>query len=289
MLTTTTQPRIIARDRTDRLGEGPLWVPQENALYWVDVTGQRLNRLSLDDEAVAVWDMPEMIGWVIPRRQRPGFIAGLKSGIMELRLDPLRLTSLVAPEPAMPGNRMNDAKADARGRIFAGTMPLAGDTPTGSLYRFDPDGSLNVIDSDYTVTNGPAFSPDGAWMYHSDSVPRRLYRFPILPDGCLGPRELFRQFTAAEGHPDGMTFDSDGGLWVACWGAGCVVRLAPDAGIDMRLEIPASQASSCAFAGAGLDRMFVTSSSDGVNEPHGGALFEVIPGRTGFAPDKFAG
>jgi sugar lactone lactonase YvrE len=281
--------RIIPRDRSDRLGEGPLWVPHENALYWVDVLGQRLNRLSLDDETVTGWDIPEMIGWLIPRRQRPGFIAGLKSGIFELRLDPLRLTHLVAPEPTLPLNRMNDAKADARGRIFAGTMPMACDTPTGSLYRFDPDGSLTLIDSDYTVTNGPAFSPDGEWMYHTDSVVRQIYRFPVLPDGSLGPRQLFRQFSRAEGHPDGMTFDTDGGLWVACWGAGCIVRLLPDAGIDTRIEVPASQASSVAFAGAGLDRMFVTSSGDGVNEPHGGALFEVQTGRTGFAADKFAG
>jgi sugar lactone lactonase YvrE len=281
--------RIIPRNRTDRLGEGPLWVADENALYWVDVTGQRLNRLSLDDDAVTGWDMPEMIGWVIQRRRRPGFIAGLKSGIMELRLDPLRLTPLVAPEPLLPLNRMNDAKVDARGRIFAGTMPIACDTPTGSLYRFDPDGSLTLIDSDYTVTNGPAFSPDGEWMYHTDSVVRQIYRFPILPDGSLGPRQLFRQFARDEGHPDGMTFDSDGGLWVACWGAGCVVRLLPDASIDMRIDVPASQASSCAFAGAGLDRMFVTSSGDGVDEPHGGALFEVETGRRGFAPEKFAG
>lgn len=286
---TTGLLRIIPRDRTDWLGEGPLWVAQENALYWVDVTGQRLNRLSLADEAVTEWAIPEMIGWVIPRRQRPGFIAGLKSGIAELRLDPLRVTSLLAPEPLLPLNRMNDAKADARGRIFAGTMPIACDTPTGSLYRFDPDGSLTLIDSDYTVTNGPAFSPDGAWMYHTDSVLRQVYRFPVLPDGGLGTRELFREFSPEEGHPDGMTFDSDGGLWVACWGAGCVVRLRPDATIDTRIGVPASQASSCCFAGAGLDRMFVTSSGDGVDELHGGALFEVAPGRTGFAPDMFAG
>jgi sugar lactone lactonase YvrE len=281
--------RIVPRDRVDRLGEGPLWAPDHNALFWVDVTGRRLNRLALADDTVTSWDMPEMIGWVIERRQRPGFIAGLQGGIAELRLDPLRITRLVAPEPALPLNRLNDAKADARGRIFFGTMPLTCDTPTGSFYRFDPDGTLTLLDSDYTVTNGPAISPDGAWLFHTDSVPARIYRFPILPDGSLGPRQLFRQFGAGEGHPDGMTFDSDGGLWVACWGAGCVVRLTQDGTIDTRIAVPASQSSSCAFAGAGLDRMFVTSSSDGVDEPHAGALFEVATGRTGLVPLRFAG
>jgi sugar lactone lactonase YvrE len=281
--------RRIPRARADRLGEGPLWVAAENAVYWVDVTGQRLNRLSLDDESVAEWAMPEMIGWVISRRQQPGFIAGLKSGIAELQLDPLRLTPLVAPEPLLPLNRMNDAVADGHGRIYAGTMPIGCDTPTGSLYRFDPDGTLTLIDSDYIVTNGPAISPDGAWLYHTDSVPRLLYRFPVRPDGSLGARQLFRQFAPDEGHPDGMTFDSDGGLWVACWGAGCVVRLRPDGGIDTRIAVPATQTSSCCFAGAGLDRMFVTSSADGVDEPEGGALFEVTTGRRGLLPEMFAG
>jgi D-xylonolactonase len=216
--------RIVPRDRVDRLGEGPLWSPSQNALFWVDITGQRLNRLALSDDAVTSWEIPETIGWVIERRVRPGFIAGLKSGFAELRLDPLKIVPLAAPEPKLPLNRLNDAKADARGRIFAGTMPMACDTPTGSLYRFDQDGSVTMLDTDYTVTNGPAISPDGAHLFHTDSVARCIYRFDMLPDGSLGPRSLFRHFDRGEGHPDGMTFDSDGGLWVACWGAGRIVR-----------------------------------------------------------------
>src|SRR3546814_13523700 len=74
------------------------------------------------------------------------------------------------------------------------------------------------------------------------------------------------------GNPDGMTFDAEGGLWVACWGASRVMRFAPDGTPDRHIALPASQITSCTFAGPGLDRMFVTSASDGVPEEHGGAL-----------------
>ncbi len=281
--------RIIARDRVDQLGEGLLWSPDQDALFWVDIIGQRLNRLAFADEAVTSWAIPEMIGWVIERRDRPGFIAGLASGFAELSLDPLRVTPFAIPDPHPPGNRLNDAKADARGRIFAGSMAIAIDRASGSFFRLDPDGSVTLLDSGYTVANGPAISPCGTFLLHTDSAPGSIWRFEIRDDGSLGPRSLFRQFGADEGKPDGMTFDSDGGLWVAEWGAGRVSRFTPDGRRDTQVELPASQTSNCAFAGAGLDRMFVTSAADGVTEAQGGALFEIETGRTGVLPHRFAG
>lgn len=282
-----TRVRIVERARRDRLGEGPLWSPGTSSLFWVDILGQRLNRLALDDGAVQEWAIPEMIGWVIERRERPGFIAGLRSGFAELALDPLRVAPIADPEPHRPGNRMNDAKADAAGRIWAGTMPLAGDRPEGALYRLDPDRRLVEADSGYRIANGPAIAPGGDWLYHTDSALGLIYRFPMRADGTLGARELFVAFEGGWGTPDGMTFDSDGGLWVACWGASRLLRFAPDARPDEAIELPASQITSCAFAGEALDRMFVTSAAEGVTEEHGGALFEVETGRRGFAPGRF--
>jgi sugar lactone lactonase YvrE len=281
--------RMIPRDRRDRLGEGPIWSPSEQALFWVDILGKKLNRLRPSDDSVTCWDLPTPTGWVIERRSAPGFIAGTKDGIATLTLDPLVVTVLAAPEPDLPQHRLNDAKADAAGRLYFGTMPMACDTPTGSLYRYDPDGRLTRLDSGYSVANGPAISADGSTLFHTDSVAGRIYRFAVRADGSLGPRALFRQFTSDEGSPDGMTFDNEGGLWVACWGAGRVVRLRPDAMIDQIITLPASQTSSVSFAGELLDRMFVTSASEGVDEAAGGALFEVAPGRIGLAAHTFAG
>lgn len=281
--------RIFDRAQRDQIGEGPLWSAREQALYWVDIMGQRLNRLSVEDDAIAHWDMPEPIGWVIERERAPGFVAGFRSGFAFLDLDPLRITPLVSPEPHLPDSRPNDAKADTSGRIWAGTMPMDGATPVGAFYRLDPDGQLTCVDTGYTITNGPAISPDGRWLYHADSAARLVYRYAIGDDSSLSDRTDFIRFEADWGLPDGMTIDAVGHLWIAHWGAGCVSRFTPDGARERWIDLPASQITSCTFAGDGLDRMFVTSAALGVDEDHGGALFEVDPGCIGLPTCRFGG
>lgn len=280
--------RIVERDRRDQLGEGPLWHAAENALYWVDILEQRVNRLRLADGKVASWRLPEMVGWVIPRVDAPGFLAGLRSGVKAVSFDPLTVESFVdlpADEPDC--NRMNDAKADAAGRLWAGTMPVDCDRPTGFLYRIDGAGAIARMDAGYHVANGPAISPDGRWLFHTNTILRETYRFPLHDDGSLGEKELWLRFDETWGNPDGMTFDADGGLWIAHWGGSRVSRFDPDGRIERDIRLPASQITSMAFAGPDLDRLFVTSAADGVDEPEAGCLFEVDPGVRGLPPYPF--
>lgn len=284
--------RVIEAAGRCRLGEGPLWSPRENSLYWVDILGQAVHRLNLHDESVTSWPMPEKIGWIIERAHGTGFVAGFQSGYALLTLDPHSIRFIARPEPHLPNNRMNDAKADALGRIWAGTMDVDADKPSGALYRLDPDHTVTRVDSGYFIANGPAFSPNQQFMYHTDSKRGLAYRFEITDDGQLINRTIFLRFDAAEGAgvPDGMTVDRQGGLWIAQWGASRVSRFTADGTLDRFIELPASQITSCAFAGHDLDRLFVTSASDGLkNEPFGGALFEVNPGICGLAPGRFAG
>lgn len=281
--------RIIARDRRDLLGEGPLWSGRDNVLWWVDILGQRLNRLSLADDRVECWDMPQPIGWVIEREHAAGLVAGFHSGVALLDLDPFDLNFIAIPEPNKPTNRLNDAKADACGRIWAGTMPMAGQSPEGALYRLDPGHRIVRVDQGYCIANGPAISPDGRWLYHTDTRIRMIYRFVLDEDGTLGPREPFLRFEEDWGFPDGMTFDAEGGLWIAHWGAGCISRFDTAGRRQRSISLPASQITSCAFGGKDFDRMFVTSAADGVTEEYGGALFEVDPGVTGLAAGRFGG
>lgn len=282
--------KIIARNRFDQLGEGLLWSTRDDAVYWTDILGKRLNRLCLGNGRVDSWALPEMICWVIERRDKPGFVSGLHSGIVALTLDPLTIVPIVSPEPDMPGNRMNDAVADAHGRIWAGTMPIGCDVATGSLYRLDTDLSVRKVDGPYTITNGPVVSADGAWLYHTDTAPGRIYRFPLDARGEVGAREDFIAFERDWGNPDGMTVDAEGGLWVACWGGSAISRFTPDGAHDRSIALPASQITNITFAGHDLDRMFVTSAAIGVDEPLGGALFEVDPqGFRGLPTQMFGG
>jgi xylono-1,5-lactonase len=281
--------RIITRPLRDELGEGPYWSRRENAVFWVDVLGQYLHRLSLADEVIMSWKMPDVIGWAIERTQG-GFVCGMGREVFTLNLDPFTLTPFADLETQVPDNRINDAKADAFGRLWAGTMPFGADKPTGNLYRIDPDGSVHGKDKGYQVTNGPAIDPEGAYLYHTNTSLGQVYKFALSSSGELGPRELFLQFKADWGKPDGMTFDAEGGLWIAHWGGGRISRFLADGSLDEVINLPTSQITSCCFAGENLERMFVTSAAIGLqDETHAGALFEVKTGRRGLLPHRFAG
>ncbi len=281
---------VVQRDDRDQLGEGPLWSSRQNAIFWVDILRHKLNRLSLEDRSVRQWSMPEKIGWIAERLERPGFIAGLQSGFVELALEPFAIQPIVDPEPELPGNRLNDAKVDRYGRIWAGTMDVDIKQPTGSLYRLDPDRRVTRMDSGYLVTNGPAFARDSDYVFHNDTGRGIVYRFKLTPEGDLCDKEVFLTFTDEWGVPDGMTLDAEGFLWIAHFGGGRVSRFDPHGLLDRIIRLPASQITSCTFGGVDLDRMFVTSAAvDKQHEPLAGSLFEIDPGVRGIAPHYFAG
>ncbi|AMK21880.1 MULTISPECIES: SMP-30/gluconolactonase/LRE family protein [unclassified Sphingobium] len=281
--------RKIEREARDTLGEGTLWSARENAVYWTDILGKALNRLSLDDGAIQRWAMPEPLGWVV-ERAGGGFIGGFQSGFARIALDPLAITPLGDPEPHLPGSRMNDGKADASGAIWCGTMDMAEERDVGALYRLDPDGNWAVMDSGYRVPNGPAFSPCGQWLYHSDTARRQMYRFARTAEGGLTDRQPFIRFAEEDGYPDGMTVDAQGHLWVAHWGGGRISRFTPEGKLDRSIALPAKQVTNICFAGERLDRMFVSSAATGLPESeYDGAFFEVFPRVQGLPTYPYAG
>jgi sugar lactone lactonase YvrE len=280
--------RIVERSAHDLLGEGCMWSAREQAIFWVDILAKRVHRLHLPTGSIETWSMPDHVGWLI-ERERGGFVAGLGRAFVALTLDPLAFEILASPEPEQIGNRCNDAKADPFGRIWTGTMPMSCDRPAGAFYRLDPDGQATRVDAPYTIPNGPAISADGGTMYHADSALRTVFRYRIREDGSIAERSVHIVFEGGEGQPDGMTMDREGGLWIACWEGSCVARYDSDGRREREIVLPASQITSCTFAGEALDRMFVTSSADGVSEEHGGALFEIDPGCRGLPTLRYAG
>ena len=280
----------IASDVRCELGEGLLWKADEGALYWVDILAPAVHRLELASNTLRSWPMPEPIGWIIPRRAKPGFIAGFKSGFAELTLDPVIIRKIGDPSAGLPGEmRMNDAKADAKGRIFAGTMCMKHTAP-GSFYRLDPDLTWHRLDTGYGVTNGPAFSPDQRTLYHTDTTRGLVYRFDVDADGGLHDKRVFIAFEPDWGAPDGMTTDAEGGLWIAHWGGSCVSRFDPDGKRECVISLPAPRITNCVFAGENLARMFVTSAGGKEGDaPIAGAVFEIDPGCRGLPPGSFAG
>jgi len=162
-------------------------------------------------------------------------------------------------------------------------------SPIGALYRLGPDGPEAVI-NDVIASNGPAFSTDGRWLFHCDTLGHRIVRYPLRPEGDLGPGSVFRTFLPEEGLPDGMACDTDGGLWVCLWGGGSVVRLDCNGATSARVAVPAAQVTACAFGGPDLDVLFITTADSGLTTdelaaaPGSGGLFMCRPGYRGQPP-----
>jgi D-xylonolactonase len=276
------------------LGEGPVWVAREAALYWVDIQAPRIWRWLPATAETHSWTPPFRVTAIAPRASG-GFVAATDRGFALIDLEQGRFELVGNPEADRPGNRFNDGKTDRTGGFWAGTMDDAEVEDTGALYRLDPGLNWQQYDAGYRVTNGPAFSPDGSWLYHTDSAERTVYRFAVAGSGVLGARETFLHFRALDGHPDGMTTDAEGCLWIAFWDGACVRRFAPGGAPLARIDLPVQRPTSCAFGGEGLDQLFITSARLGLSEaelaiqPLAGALFAVEPGVRGTAPYLFAG
>lgn len=275
------------------LGEGPVWVPREQALYWLDIQGRKIFRMDLDGGVVA-HDTPFRVGSLAPRSSG-GFIAGTEHGFASLDLDQGRFDIIADPEQDRPGNRFNDGKVDRAGRFWAGTMDDAEKAASGALYRVRPDLHWDRVDDGYKVTNGPAFSPDGRILYHADSARQVIYAFELDARGDVHRRRVFARFDKDEGYPDGMTVDAEGYLWSAFWDGWCIRRFSPEGKCVETHELPVQRPTSCAFGGPDLERLYITSASIGLDEnalamqPYAGGLFLLSPGVGGVAERPFAG
>jgi xylono-1,5-lactonase len=275
------------------LGEGPVWVARETALYWVDIKGLKIFRLDSQGR-VTQWPTPMRVGSLAPRKSG-GFLGGTEDGIAAIDPEGQRFEIIFNPEKDRPGNRFNDGKLDRQGRFWAGTMDDAEREDSGTLYRIDDDLSWHSVDGSYRVSNGPAFSPDGKLMYHSDSARQLTYVFDVGSDGELGERKIFLRFKEGEGFPDGMTVDAEGCLWIAFWDGWCVRRYSPAGEWLETIKMPVARPTSCTFGGLDLDQLYITSASIGLDEaarkmqPNAGGTFMVAPGVRGLGDVPFAG
>ena len=275
------------------LGEGPVWVEREQALYWVDIKGRRIFRRSWEGE-LRSWQPPFPVCSLAPRASG-GFVAGSENGFAFVDFEQERFQLHANPEPERETNRFNDGKLDRDGRFWAGTMDDEETFASGALYRLNSDLSWRRIDDDYRVTNGPAFSPGGRLMYENDSARQITYAFDLDESGDASNRRTFLEYGEGDGYPDGMTVDAEGCLWIAFWDGWCLRRYSPDGELLQTLEVPVQRPTSCAFGGPALDHLFITSATVGLDDaelakqPYAGGLLMVQPGVSGLVEGVFEG
>lgn len=277
------------------LGEGPLWVEAENAVYWCDIFSSKVHRYALADGGKMTWTFDFEVTSLSPR-QEGGFIGTIKEGYAYINFDVLSAQPIVLPEAGMPGSRFNDGKVDDSGRYWAGTMDIEQVEESGSLYRLDPDLSVTQCDTDYVICNGPAFNLDNSIIYHTDSIKRTIYALDMDAAGDLSNKRVFARFTKDdEGAPDGMTVDSEDCIWVAHFGGARLTRYSPAGEILEAVPLPVPNITSCTFAGAELDTLYITTASTGIAEedkgkyPLAGSFFSYKPGVKGTPTPLFAG
>jgi D-xylonolactonase len=275
-------PQVVA-DTACQTGEGPIWHAARKLLYWLDIPTGRLFQYDPAGGryALALKD-DDPIGAVTV--EADGALLLFQAAGRVRRWAGEALTTLVDELPGHGTHRFNDAVADPEGRVFAGMMaPGHGDCDV--LYRLDRDRSATRILGGVGRTNGLGFSPDGGYLYYTDTHRREIYRFDYdRATGRLSGQEVLVRTPDDAGSPDGLAVDAEGCLWSAMWGGGCVLRFRPDGCEDGRIDLPTPRVTSVAFGGAGLDTLFVTTAGGDRKDQfgeHAGALFRIDPGVCG--------
>lgn len=277
------------------LAETGVWCVPTQQLWWVDIRAPSVKRWDSRTGVINVWPMPELAGAVV--LMGDGRVAVALRGSIHC-LDPRdgSLTPMLVLERDLPNNRLNEAKCDHQGRMWCGSMWDLGVQTAGSLYRIDPDLRVTKVRASVTVPNGIAFSPDGDQIYFVDTPKGAIEVAPYDADtGTPGNWRTLVKAGVAPGRPDGNTVDSEGCIWSARYGAGCVARFTPGGKLDRLIKLPVSQPTSCTFGGAGLDTLFITSASQRMEpaalaaEPLAGSVLALRPGVQGLPEPAFAG
>lgn len=276
----------VIQDIQCELGEGLHWDNNNHLLWLVDILKQQVISIDPQNWNVISRNVPQPVSWVITVNNSDLILVGLKSGIgvMDAKNHQISPTLIDTQFPGNSGLRMNDAKIDLHGQLWCGSMSdTHNSNQLGALARYAIESrTWEVIDNDYLIPNGPAFSPHQSFALHNDSAKHVTYRYDLhAVTGAVQGRRIWREYSKDEGLPDGMTFDAEGFVWIAHWGIGEVRRYDAEGKFDSALTLPALHVTNVCFGGSDLETLFVTSAgpsfgkADEPNNSHAGRVFEI--------------
>lgn len=284
----------IFDERRCILGEGPTSSgPENNLVMWVDILGHKVLWKDIITQKIGSFDTTAEVGFCLPRTDG-GQIVGHASGAT-LRdkngSETLLLSSLDAEnEPLDDQIRWNDAKVSPNGDLFAGTMGFDGKKDAGALYKISEGGkSITRLLSPVSISNGLDWSQDGSLFYFIDTPTFKLDVFDCNVSG-ISNRKTLVNFDENNGMPDGMCSDAEGGLWVAFWGGQSLRRYDANGILTHHVVLPVKNVTSCAFAGATLDTLIITTArveDDGPESTQSGMTFAIKPGVKGIKAKLF--
>lgn len=278
------------------LGESPLWSPQEKVLYWVDISKKMVHRFDPLTKENTTKELPQTVTSVL-LRQKGGLVLTLSKEIVAFEFDASKSRVLLKIDDH-PDNRINDAKCDRKGRIWAGTMNSKDSAkPTGTLFCIDKDLKAQCMGSEFACSNGIGWSPDNATMYFTETFKYAIHAYDFeFSTGNISNERVFASIQeVSKGSFDGLTVDAEGYVWSAIAGGGKIIRYHPSGKIDQIIEVPIPRPTSCVFGGENLDVLYVTSAREILSEselevyPLSGSLFALKTDVKGIPESYFKG
>lgn len=279
------------------VGESPIWRPEEQSLYWVDIQNKQIHRFDPSSGTNQTFDLPEIVT-CIALRAGGGLVLTLRKHFATFAPATLKLERLGEVESDLPDNRFNDGQCDPQGRFWAGTMDAVHwSAPSGNLYRLDADKTISLMQPNVICSNGSGWSPDGRKMYYTES-----FRYAILVydfDACTGAISNRLPFATlvnnSGGFPDGMTVDADGFVWSNVVGLGQIHRYDPQGKLERIVQLSVPRATDCTFGGRDLKTLYVTTARETMTPeqlaaaPLSGSLFAIDCDVRGLPSNSFSG
>ena len=275
------------------LGEGPVWMTDQNAIWFVDIKKKNIHRFEPSTGRRDTWAAPDQPGFIAPRKAG-GWIAGLKTGLHHFDPDSGAFNLVARIDPPKLNNRLNDGFVDAHGRLWFGSMHDGETDLTGALYRYD-GADLVRCDDGYCITNGPTVSPDGKTLYHTDTLKKTIYAFDLDDEGGLSNKRVFVQIEDGAGYPDGPLVDSEGCLWTGLFAGWGVRRYSPKGELIDFVKLPVANVTKIAFGGPDLKTVYATTAFKGLSaeerktQPLAGGLFSFQAQAPGLPQSRFNG
>jgi len=267
------------------LGEGPVWSASERAVWFVDIKAPAIHRFDPASGDQRTWPAPARVGFVAPT-SKGWLIAGLKTGLHSFNPETGNFTLLHVVEPHAPNNRLNDGFVDSEGFLWFGSMDDNEEEPSGALYQLGDVGCV-TRDPGYIVSNGPAESPDGRVLYHTDTLAGIIYAFDRARAGSLTNKRVFVRLPPGGGYPDGPCVDVEGCLWTGLFGGWGLQRFSPAGELLQTLRLPCSAVTKATFGGDDLKTLYITTAhvaltaEERKQQPLAGGLFQArvdVPG-----------
>lgn len=274
-----------------RLGECPMWDADRQQLFWVDAYNYRVHQFDPATGHDRYFDTGDVVS-AIALADRDQLLLALRDRLALLNLQTGEIVTLHQMQFTFPNTRLNDGKCDSRGRFWIGSISEAAEQ--AELYRYDRDGSLQVMETGLTISNGLGWSPDESTFYLTDSAKHIIYAYAYESEtGTIGDRRVLIDLTGEGVEPDGLAIDQQGNLWSALWNGWCVVCFNPAGQELFRVKLPVQCPTSVTFGGLGLTDLYITSASVGLSQKEiqqgiqAGDLFRLSTSSTGFLPHPF--